>query len=227
MMMSENNWSNLLNEAITKPGLLLAAYSYFHNYSCGNQVLAITQCNQRGIEPGSINTYPGWQRIGRQVRKGERALMLCMPITYKDRSDPEATRTGFVYKPRWFVLSQTEGDAVEPELAPTWTKELALSTLSITEIQFDIMDGNTQGFARSRSIAINPLAVMPHKTTFHELAHVVLGHTAEADFSDADSLPRDLREVEAECVALICCESFRTLRSGVFTRLHSELACRS
>lgn len=201
------NWSNLLNEAITKPGLLLAAYSYFHNYSVGNQVLAITQCNQRGLEPGSINTYPGWQRIGRQVKRGERVLMLCLPITYQDKSDPEATRTGFVYKPRWFVLSQTEGEAVEPERAPTWTKELALSTLGITEIQFDIMDGNTQGFARQRSIAISPLAVMPHKTTFHELAHVVLGHTAEADFSDADNLPRDLREVEAECVALICCES--------------------
>jgi hypothetical protein len=38
-------------------------------------------------------------------------------------------------------------------------------------------------------------------------AHVVLGHTAVADFSDATDLPRDLREVEAECVALICCES--------------------
>jgi antirestriction protein ArdC len=48
---------------------------------------------------------------------------------------------------------------------------------------------------------------VPHKTTFHELAHVVLGHTAEGDFSDTEQTPRNLREVEAEAVALICCET--------------------
>jgi hypothetical protein len=133
--------------------------------------------------------------------------MLCMPITFKDKADPETRHTGFIYKNRWFVLSQTDGEPVEPETAPTWSKELALAALGITETPFDVMSGNTQGFARKRSIAISPLAVLPHKTTFHELGHVVLGHTAEAGFSDATDLPRDLREVEAECMALICCES--------------------
>src|SRR4051812_29319926 len=191
--MSQSNtysaqWSQLLNEAITKPGLLLKAYSYFHNYSVGNQVLAISQCGMRGIEPGPIATFPAWKERKRYVKKGERALMLCMPITFKDKTDPDAVRTGFVYKNRWFVLSQTEGEPVEPEVAPTWNRELALKNLSITETAFDLTDGNTQGYARKRSIAISPLAVLPHKTTFHELAHVVLGHTAEADFSDAEAL---------------------------------------
>lgn len=48
---------------------------------------------------------------------------------------------------------------------------------------FGEMNSNIQGYARKRSIAISPLAFMPHKTTFHELAHVCLGHTQEADFS--------------------------------------------
>ena len=41
----------------------------------------------------------------------------------------------------------------------------------------------------------------------HELAHVVLGHTEELQRMDDDDsrTPRDLREVEAECVAMICC----------------------
>ncbi len=43
-------WSQLLAEAVTKPGLLLAAYSAFHHYSIGNQVLALVQCQQRGNE---------------------------------------------------------------------------------------------------------------------------------------------------------------------------------
>ena len=48
---------------------------------------------------------------------------------------------------------------------------------------------------------------MPDKTTFHELAHVVLGHTESATMNDGDTLPRSLKEAEAESVALICLES--------------------
>ena len=47
---------------------------------------------------------------------------------------------------------------------------------------------------------------MPAKTTFHELAHIELGHTSEA-VHDSEALPRSLKEVEAEAVALLCLES--------------------
>jgi hypothetical protein len=59
---------------------------------------------------------------------------------------------------------------------------------------------------------------MPAKTLFHELAHVVLGHTAEASMNDgSERTPRSLREVEAECVALLCCESL-SLPGAEFSR---------
>jgi antirestriction protein ArdC len=48
---------------------------------------------------------------------------------------------------------------------------------------------------------------MPHKTLFHELAHIELGHTAELDFQDSEQTPRNLREAEAEAVAMLLCES--------------------
>ena len=32
-------------------------------------------------------------------------------------------------------------------------------------------------------------------------------HTGEGDFADGEATPRNLREVEAEAVALLCCES--------------------
>lgn len=41
-------------------------------------------------------------------------------------------------------------------------------------IRFDSTDGNCQGFARKRSIAINPVTQLPHKTLFHEMAHVTI-----------------------------------------------------
>jgi hypothetical protein len=203
-------WAALLVEAVNKPGLIMEAYSAFHNYSIGNQILALVQCHLRGLQPGPINTFPKWQTLGRVVKRGERALTLCMPITRKQReeeSDEAHTFTTFAYKPRWFVLSQTQGRELEPTTIPEWDSEKAIAALSIERVAFDKTDGNCQGFARNRQIAINPVAQLPYKTLFHELAHVILGHTTEADFADTETTPRNLREVEAEAVALLCCES--------------------
>jgi hypothetical protein len=133
-----------------------------------------------------------------------------MPITRKQReeeSEEEHTFTSFAYKPRWFVLSQTQGRELGPTTIPKWDSEKAIAALSIERVAFDKTDGNCQGFARQRQIAINPVAQLPYKTLFHELAHVILGHTTEADFADTETTPRNLREVEAEAVALLCCES--------------------
>ena len=202
------NWAQLLREAVTKPGLLLEAYTAFHNYSVGNQILAIVQCQLRGLTPGPLSTFPGWKEKGRHIRKGEKALTLCMPITVKgDNEDERFTR--FVYKPRWFVLAQTDGEPLPPVETPAWEYARALEALSVSEAPFDRTDGNVQGYARERSIAVSPIAVLPHKTRFHELGHVILGHTAESSFDDTETTPRSLREVEAEAVALICCETLR------------------
>ena len=57
-----------------QPGILSQAYQQFHAYSLGNQLLAIMQCHQRGIEPGPMATYPRWQELGRHVKRGEKAL---------------------------------------------------------------------------------------------------------------------------------------------------------
>jgi hypothetical protein len=102
-------WSALLVEAVNKPGLIMQAYSAFHNYSIGNQILALVQCQLRRLEPGPINTFPGWQAISRNVKRGERAIVLCMPITRKRRDEnandsskevkEEHTYTSFVYSP--------------------------------------------------------------------------------------------------------------------------------
>jgi hypothetical protein len=208
-------WSALLVEAVNKPGLIMDAYSAFHNYSIGNQLLAIVQCQLRGLEAGPINTFPGWQALGRNVKRGERALILCMPITRKVRNEEtretedkdKHTFASFVYKPRWFVISQTIGDEFTPTRVPEWDAQRTLEELSIEQIPFTETNGNVQGYARKRQVAINPVAQLPMKTLFHETAHVMLGHTSEADFTDTERTPKNLREVEAEAVALLCCEA--------------------
>ena len=115
------------------------------------------------------------------------------------------TFTRFVYKSRWFVLSQTEGEPVAEPVIPSWGADRALAVLNVEQIPFDSTDGNCLGYARDRSIAINPVNPLPHKTRFHELAHVLLGHTAEGEQADGELTPRNQRECEAEAVALVCC----------------------
>jgi antirestriction protein ArdC len=212
----------LLHKAVTEPGIISEAYSRFHDYSMGNQLLAMFQCAARGIKPGPIGTFLKWKEVGRWVRKGEKAITLCMPVTVKAAKpegtipaasepatpDDTATFTRFIYKPHWFVLAQTDGAEYKPEPIPAWDEQTALGALSIQRMEFSIPDGNCQGYATGRSVAVSPLAEMPQRTLFHEVAHVVLGHTAEGRLNDGtERTPRDIRELEAECVALLCCES--------------------
>ena len=101
-------------------------------------------------------------------------------------------------------MSQTEGEDYAPEtVIPSWDRKLALKTLDITEGKFRMLNGNAQGYAKEREIAINPLAVLPHKTTFHEMAHVVLGHTKEIQMNDGDTTPINEMEMEAEGAAFL------------------------
>jgi hypothetical protein len=104
-------------------------------------------------------------------------------------------------------LAQTDGEAIDSPPIPGFDLETALRVLNISRTEFDEMNGNIQGFAIGREIAVSPIAAIPHKTTFHEIAHCVLGHTTKEKLVDSEATPMNLREVEAEAVALICCES--------------------
>jgi antirestriction protein ArdC len=210
-MAPSTSFADLLQSAVTEPGIISSAYRQFHNYSIGNQLLAWGQCLARGIQPGPMATFPRWKELGRYVRKGEKAITLCQPVTVKrpaetaDESGEAEIFLRFVYRPHWFVLAQTDGAELPAASIQDWDASRALATLGIAETPFDETNGNVLGFARERSIAINPINPLPHKTRFHELAHVLLGHTAEGLQADGEITPRNLRECEAEAVALICC----------------------
>jgi hypothetical protein len=202
------NFADLLSKATTEPGIISRAYFAFHGYSLGNRLLAYGQCAAREIPIGPLASFNRWKELGRHVSKGQKAIELCLPVTCKRKDDAtgdDVTYTRFIFRRNWFVLSQTEGAEYQAPSLPAWDKARALSALDVTEIPFEHADGNCQGFARARSVAVSPIASLPFKTLFHELAHVILGHTAEAEMSDNERTPRNIREVEAEAVAMLCC----------------------
>jgi hypothetical protein len=207
----EYRWADLLAEAVGQPGTISQCYSLFWNYSMGNMLAALHQCLMRGIQPGPINTFLGWKQLDRQVRKGERAMWLCMPITWRrqpnDRDDQDDQTadiyTRFTWRPRWFVLGQTDGAEYTPPELPGWDRERALAALGITEEPFSHMNGNAQGYSRpGRVLAINPLAEHPARTLLHEVAHILLGH-----LDTSRDLPAAVMEVEAEATAYLVGEA--------------------
>jgi antirestriction protein ArdC len=211
------SWAALLKEAVTKPGYIHEAYRRFHGYSIANQLLALWQCLVRGIPPSPIGTFARWKAIGRHVKKGERALTLCIPVDCRRRRrvkeedgserEEEFSFTHFMYKAHFFVLSQTEGAEYKPQDLPDWNEQTALTALNIEREEFQHLNANVQGYAkRGRKIAVSPVAALPHKTLFHEIGHVLL-HCDQGDMSDTDQTPRTVAEVEAEAIALLCCES--------------------
>jgi hypothetical protein len=69
--------------------------------------------------------------------------------------ESKATCTRFVYRPHWFVLSQTEGKPYQLPPLPACEKILALATLSVQDVPFARFDGNTQGYAQGRTLAMS------------------------------------------------------------------------
>src|SRR5947208_4474784 len=112
----EIQFRQLLDEAVQKPGTLMRAYSMFWNYSLGNQILALFQADRRGIALGPIASFNRWKDLGRYVKRGEKAIELCMPVTFKrtvkeQGTDGAAVETEivfkrFVFKRNWFMLAQ-------------------------------------------------------------------------------------------------------------------------
>ena len=209
--------SKILIDAVNKPGRILEAYQNFSDYSLGNTMAALYQAAFMNIPFGPLATYKRWQELGRQVKRGEKAIWLCRPVTLKRKDNDgqvvvnedgkEERFTVFTWERKWFILSQTEGKSVDNKLnTAQWDKSKALSALNIKEVPFQHHNGNVQGYASGREVAINPVAQLPLKTLFHKTAHVLLGHTEAEHGKD---LPRNLQEIEAESVALICVEALR------------------
>ncbi|MFA6120886.1 MAG: ArdC family protein [Sideroxydans sp.] len=219
------DWNSLFEQALTQPGVMSKAYSVFYEYSLGNAFLAASQLIDRKLPISPIASFNKWKELGRMVKKGEKAIALVMPVTVKSKSKDEGEdggvntesgsntqakssgRTIFILKNNWFALCQTDGAEHAHEVViPKWDKAKALAALGITEQGFSHMNGNAQGYAipNEKKLAINPLAALPWKTTFHEMAHCLL-HSSEAQMADGEMLQKCIKEAEAESVAYLCC----------------------
>ena len=190
-------WSKLIDEALTVKGSLGNTYNRFYNYSFMNQIYLWLQ----GVnEP--VATYKVWQANGRQVNKGSKAKMIVRPIFYKDTTEDgeeEYQLRGFKPVNCIFTYSDTTGEELPPVEVEKWHIATACENLDIEEVSYTSMNGNNQGYSFDRKYAVSPVAKYPLKTTMHELAHIVLGHTTDKDNHNH----RGIKEFQAEATAFL------------------------
>lgn len=202
----------VLVAALTVPGKMSGAYSRFHKYSFMNMVLVFMQTGK--IEP--MGTFNKWKSLGRTIISGPgSALFVNHPkpvykrddsgnVVTDDNGKPVIAYVRFEPKPTVFQLFQTDGPDLEFPATPDWDRAQALEALDITEVAFSHHDGNTQGYSVGHEFALNPVAVAPFKTTIHEWAHIILGHTTPDELPNYQS-HRGVSEFQAEAVALLVC----------------------
>lgn len=196
------------------------ARALLRGYSLNNTLLILAQ----RPDATTVASFRHWTELGRQVRRGERALRIWAPSLRRERDEATGEETAAV---RAFVLvpvfdvSQTDGPPLpEPppvrplsgdshvHLLPSLEREASGAGYSVerrTE-----MPGGAQGFVdhRRRVIALSA-ALAPNDQVavlVHELAHVHGARYAE--------LGRAGAEVVAETAAFVALSAARLDTSG-------------
>jgi hypothetical protein len=189
------DWPALLETALTIPGDTMGVYDRGHTYSFLNKVLLYSQ-NARG----PVASYQGWQNMNRQVRRGEKGMTIIRPINVKVGEDNDGNDIRILrFKPvaGAFQFSQTDGEDIEWPEVPEWSLERALGNLGITQVPYEKVDVNTQGYSFDLNIAVSPIAAFPLKTALHEASHVQHGHTTPENLAEYET-HRGRFEFEAE-----------------------------
>ncbi len=195
--------------------------SRFHHYSFQNTLLIALQHH----EASQVAGFNAWKKLGRKVRKGEKAIWIIAPMIYghaqseRDGSDAGSGKSedaangrqvirGFKYVPV-FDISQTDGDtppAVCAKISGADTTgcfaKLAVVARSIDfSIEETSLSGGVNGDCNYDSrlirIEVSNSPAQKVKTLAHELAHALL-HEKEQN--------RQLAELEAESTAYVVCQ---------------------
>lgn len=181
----------------------LNTLSRFHSYSANNIMLIFLQKRDATRVAG----YRTWQSMGRNVKKGEKAIQILAPLirTEEDEETGEKRKVlcGFRYV-NVFDISQTEGEPL-PSLTTVLTTDTKTHYLEVLEalaerenikVVYEPMRANGSYSSKEKCIRIKDSLAPDHqlKTFMHELAH-------HYTLTQAENY--DMGEVIAESVAYV------------------------
>ncbi|MEW6287387.1 MAG: ArdC family protein [Chloroflexota bacterium] len=226
--MSESKSKSKLDEALTRLAELvdaaaaseemrryLKAVALFHEYSWFNALLIACQYPNATRVAG----YKTWQKLGRQVRKGERGIVIAAPVFSKttivkenemgEKDEMEIERLVGFRDAYVFDISQTEGeDLSEPQWwanRPADERLLALKARMLDAIQKDgikVVALDDMGGARGVSIG-GVIGVLDGDNSVGALSTLIHEWTHELQRRETVRPERNVREVEAEATAYV------------------------
>jgi antirestriction protein ArdC len=199
----------------------LAFSRSFTNYSVNNTMLIWLQAPEATMVAG----YKRWKALGRQVRKGEKAIRILAPIVRKetdpDTGDVESRVVGF-RDANVFAAEQTDSVDGEPLPSPPLTGRVEAGEEEATEL-YSLLSGICafEGVEVSEKelgpghygyhnpvhggivISSNIPEVRKATTLCHELCHYLL-HPLQVSMK----LDKETKETEAEGASFVICSQF-------------------
>ncbi len=185
----------------------------FHRYSWCNSLLILSQ----RPDASRVAGYRSWQKLGRQVCKGERGICIFAPCPWKREKETESgeskTEQGIFFRAvHVFDVAQTDGPELPTVDVPTVeaTSDCLLAELvRVAEqreiaVSFQPISSGAFGVSKRGSIDVDSThpTGQQAKTLAHELAHEAL------HWEDRGPLTRSIAELEAESVAYVVCKHF-------------------
>lgn len=191
----------------------LAIQARFHKYSWHNSMLIAMQ----RPDATQVAGYRAWQKLHRQVCKGEHGIMIFAPCPWKrepDSSNGETeTQEGIYFRAvHVFDIAQTDGPDLPTVDVPTIesaANDLLAKLKSVAvergiRVEFSSLPGGSFGVSKGGIIEVDNThpTGQQAKTLAHELAHETLHQNVKGPFT------RSMAELEAESVAYVVCTHF-------------------
>ena len=226
------DWRKMLTGIASNARVKLSA----RRYSYTNQMLVAIAGMVLNVDASSVATYKGWAKVGRNVKKGEKATYILAPRPFVKevvKNGVTEQKAGMFFRAMpVFLIGQTEGadlppppempkpempnDVVGFDALVTKLNEVALgikgspvSSLTVRERQ----DGDHPQAAGWYKPSTREIVVVRtdnqagmFKTMVHEVAHSLMHQTEHHSYA--------WQEVEAESVAFIVSSVFELDTSG-------------
>lgn len=190
-------------------------HSKFYNYSAKNSMLIYGQCPDASHVAG----YKAWQKLKRQVRKGEKGIVILAPCKKKVEDEKTGDKAWKIFgftTATVFDISQTDGDELEESdiKAKTTEAELYRNLKAFGEAQgFKVLEQAYPGAygvcihkPSGIEIRVDPLLSVELRASVlaHELGHALMHNSDEYRGHSLTSQ----KELEAESVAYCVTQYF-------------------
>lgn len=191
-------------------------------YSARNTLVLLHQMMARGVQPTSCYSMTQWRTFfgnDTRIKKGERAYSIIMPTNSAQKKGNKpmvpVDEDHLIFRARAVAYTQSQTTA-EHKITPLpplkgFDYKMAADTFGIKMLAWDIAVGtdtnvshrSCAGFSEGKSMTINMDAEDKEGVFFHEIAHIVLGHTGNMDPQGLE-LTESEQEMEAESTAILC-----------------------